>query len=215
VGAVAWDFALSDRLASAGGIKPESVSLLAVADAPECVADAHDAARLEKLVRAEFAYIWRLCRRLGLPKGDADDALQQVFLTASRRLHDVKPGSERAFLYGVAVNVAAKWRQAHARRREDLESSFEIFVAGLPNAEELLDQQAELRVLDALLDAMPDDLRTVFVLHEIEQQPAPRIAEALGIAAGTVASRLRRAREDFSARLARLRARRRFEGNRK
>lgn len=212
MGAAAWDFAFGDRLARAGGIKSEPVSHLAVADAPECVTDA---ARLEKLVRAEFAYIWRLCRRLGLPKGDADDALQQVFLTASRRLHDVKPGSERAFLYGVAVNVAAKWRQSHARRREDLEASFEIFVAGLPNAEELLNQQAELRVLDALLDAMPDDLRTVFVLHEIEQQPAPQIAEALGIAAGTVASRLRRAREDFSARLARLRARRRFDGDRR
>lgn len=191
------------------------MSILAVADAPECAADARDATRLEKLVRAEFAYIWRLCRRLGLPQGDADDALQQVFLAASRRLHDVKPGSERAFLYGVAVNVAAKWRQTHARRREDLEASFELIGAGAPSAEELLDQQAELRLLDALLDAMPDDLRSVFVLHEIEQQTAPQIAEALGIAPGTVASRLRRAREDFSARLARLQARRRFEGNRR
>ena len=191
-----------------------AVSHLAVADAPECAADARDTARLERVVRAEFAYIWRLCRRLGLPQGDADDALQQVFLTASRRLHDVKPGSERAFLYGVAVNVAAKWRETHARRREDLEASFDVFGAGLPSAEELLDHQAELRLLDALLDAMPGDLRSVFVLHEIEQQTAPQIAEALEIAVGTVASRLRRAREDFSARLARWRARRRFEGNR-
>jgi RNA polymerase sigma-70 factor (ECF subfamily) len=55
----------------------------------------------------------------------------------------------------------------------------------------------------------------VFVLHEIEQQTAPQIAEALGLALGTVASRLRRAREDFSARLARFQARRRFEGNRR
>jgi RNA polymerase sigma-70 factor (ECF subfamily) len=191
------------------------VSRLAVADASECAADVRVAERLERIVRAEFAYIWRLCRRLGLPKGDADDALQQVFLTASRRLHEVKPGSERAFLYGVAVNVAAKWRHAHARRREDLEGSFEVFMAGLPNPEELLDQQTELALLDALLDAMPDDLRTVFVLHEIEQQTAPQIAEALGIALGTVASRLRRAREDFSTRLARFRARRSFEGNRR
>jgi RNA polymerase sigma-70 factor (ECF subfamily) len=191
------------------------VSYLAVADAPERDADTRDAARLEHIVRAEFAYIWRLCRRLGLPEGDADDALQQVFLTASRRLADVKPGSERAFLYGVAVNVAARWRQTRARRREDLESSFEIFGAGLPSAEELLDHKAELRLLDALLDAMPDELRSVFVLHEIEQQTAPHIAEALGIAVGTVASRLRRAREDFSARLTRFRARRRFEGDRR
>jgi RNA polymerase sigma-70 factor (ECF subfamily) len=191
------------------------VSYLAVADAPESDADTRDAARLENIVRAEFAYIWRLCRRLGLPEGDADDALQQVFLAASRRLPDVKPGSERAFLYGVAVNVAARWRQTRARRREDLEGSFEIFGAGLPSAEELLDHKAELRLLDALLDAMPDDLRSVFVLHEIEQQTAPQIAEALGIAIGTVASRLRRAREDFSARLTRFRARRRFEGDRR
>src|SRR5687768_17165498 len=138
----------------------QAVSRLALAAAPECAADARDAARLEQLVRAEFAYIWRLCRRLGLPKGDADDALQQVFLTASRRLQDVKPGSERAFLYGVAVNVAARWRQTHARRREDLEASFDIFGSGLPSAEELLDHEADLRLLDALLDAMPDDLRS-------------------------------------------------------
>ncbi len=210
----ARDFAFGDRLAALREISPEAVSHLAVADAPECADGAGDTARLEQVVRAEFAYVWRLCRRLGLPQGDADDALQQVFLTASRRLHDVKPGSERAFLYGVALNVAARWRQTRARRREDLEASFEVFGAGAPNPEELLDHQSELALLDALLEAMPDELRIVFVLHEIEQQTTPRIAETLGLAVGTVASRLRRAREDFSARLARLRARRRFEGDR-
>jgi RNA polymerase sigma-70 factor (ECF subfamily) len=177
--------------------------------------DVQGSARLESLVRAEFAYIWRLCRRLGLPEGDAHDAIQQVFLTASRRLSDVKPGSERAFLYGIAVNVAAKWRETHARRREDLEGSFEVFETTLPSAEELIQQRAELRLLDALLDAMPEDLRVVFVLHEIEQQTSPQIAEALGIALGTVASRLRRARDDFASRITRLRASRRFEGDRR
>jgi len=191
------------------------VTNLALAAVRQTALEAGESARLEELVRAEFAYIWRLCRRLGLPAGDADDALQQVFLTASRRLREVRRGSERAFLYGVAVNVAAKWRQIHARRREDLQESFEVFDTGLPSAEALLDHQAELRLLDALLDAMPDDLRTVFVLHEIEQQTTAQIAEALGVAAGTVASRLRRAREDFSARLSRYRARCRFEGDRR
>jgi RNA polymerase sigma-70 factor (ECF subfamily) len=185
---------------------------LAVADSPESAQEAQDSARLEKLVRAELPYVWRLCRRLGLPAGDADDAIQQVFLTASRRLRDVREGSERAFLYGVAVNVAAKWRQSHLRRREDLKPSFDLVGGASPSAEELLDHQSELRLLDALLDSMPDDLRVVFVLHEIEQQTTPKIAEALGIAVGTVASRLRRAREDFAQRIARSRARRQFEG---
>jgi RNA polymerase sigma-70 factor (ECF subfamily) len=169
-------------------------------------------ARLEALVRAEFAYVWRLCRRLGLPEGDADDAAQQVFLTAARRLSDVRQGSERAFLYGVAVNVSAKWRQTHARRRETFDASFESIEAGLPSAEDLLTEESERRLLDALLDTMPHDLRTVFVLHEIEQQTAPQIAEVLGVPLGTARSRLRRAREDFAARLARFRARSQFEG---
>ena len=188
---------------------------LAVAEASDNAPEARESARLEELVRAEHAYIWRLCRRLGLPESDADDAIQQVFLTASRRLAEVTPGRERAFLYGVAVNVAARFREKHARRREELQESFEIFGSDLPSPEALLDHRAELRLLDAMLDAMPDDLRTVFVLHEIEQQTAPEIAAALGIALGTVASRLRRARDDFSARLSRFRARRRFEGDRR
>lgn len=169
-------------------------------------------ARLEALVRSEFAYVWRLCRRLGLPEGDADDAAQQVFITAARRVSDIRPGSERAFLYGVAVHVAAKWRNTHARRRETFDTSFESIEAALPSAEDLLTEESERRLLDALLDTMPDDLRTVFVLHEIEQQTAPQIAEVLGVPLGTAASRLRRAREDFAARLARFRARSRFEG---
>jgi RNA polymerase sigma-70 factor (ECF subfamily) len=169
-------------------------------------------ARVETLVRAEFAYVWRLCRRLGLPEGDADDAAQQVFLTAARRISDIRQGSERAFLYGVAVNVAAKWRKTHARRRETFDASFDSIAAALPSAEDLLTEESERRLLDALLDTMPDDLRTVFVLHEVEQQTAPQIAEVLGVPLGTAASRLRRDREDFAARLARFRARSQFQG---
>jgi RNA polymerase sigma-70 factor (ECF subfamily) len=147
-----------------------------------------------------------------LPEADADDAAQQVFITASRRAADIRPGSERAFLYGVTVNAAAKWRETRARRREEPETELERMEAALPSAEELLDRRNARVLLDALLDAMPLELRIVFVLYEIEQQTAPEIAEALEIPLGTVASRLRRAREDFAARLARLEARRRFGG---
>jgi RNA polymerase sigma-70 factor (ECF subfamily) len=191
------------------------VPSLAVAHPPEQASVAADAGRLNALVRAEFPYVWRLCRRLGLSESDADDAAQQVFLVAARRFADIRPGSERAFLYGVAVNAAAKVREARARRREDSDAALELFESGSPNAEELLDREGARRLLDRLLDSMPDDLRTVFVLYEIERQTTLEIAEVLAIPVGTAASRLRRAREDFSARLARLEARRRFEGARR
>jgi RNA polymerase sigma-70 factor (ECF subfamily) len=138
-----------------------------------------------------------------------------VFLATSRRLADVPAERERSFLYGVTFNVVAKWRHARLRRREESEEGVEQLEAPLPSAEELLDRRSELQLLDALLDAMPDDLRTVFVLHEIEEQSAPQIARLLEIPLGTAASRLRRAREDFQTRLVRWQARHRFEGGRR
>lgn len=191
------------------------VPSLAAVRAPEASADAADADRLGELVRTEFTYVWRLCRRLGLSESDADDAAQHVFIVASRRLADIRAGSERAFLYGVAVNAAAKLRQKRASLREESDASLEKLESTSPNAEELLEQRGARALLDLILDAMPDELRAVFVLYEIEQQTTAQIAEVLAIAPGTAASRLRRAREDFSDRLARLEARRRFEGARR
>ena len=51
---------------------------------------------------------------------------------------------------------------------------------------------------------MPVDLRTVFVLRELQELEGVEVAELLGIPLGTVASRLRRAHEDFRERVGRL-----------
>ena len=60
-------------------------------------------------------------------------------------------------------------------------------------------------VLDALLDGLDEDLRQVFVLYEIEDMTMAAIAELLKVPPGTVASRLRRAREQFQERASRFR----------
>lgn len=168
--------------------------------------------RLAGLVRAHYAFVWRLLRRLGLGEGDADDAAQQVFLAASGRLNAVETERERSFLYGVALNVGARARRSLGRRREEpLEAASER-VALEPNAEQLLERRQARALLDQLLDEMPEDLRVVFVLFELEELSTPQIAELCEIPIGTAASRLRRAREDFEERVARLEARRRFSG---
>jgi RNA polymerase sigma-70 factor (ECF subfamily) len=168
--------------------------------------------RLAGLVRAHYAFVWRLLRRLGLGEGDADDAAQQVFLAASGRLSSVEPERERSFLYGVALNVGARARRSFGRRREEpLEAASER-VAPEPNAEQLLERRQARALLDQLLDEMPEDLRVVFVLFELEELSTPQIAELCEIPVGTAASRLRRAREDFEERVARVEARRRFSG---
>jgi len=166
---------------------------------PESVADRPD---LEQLVLAHFQFIWRLLRRLGLPESDADDAAQQVFLIANGKLGQIRTGRERAFLYGCALHLAAKWRRQVARQRPD--PSLDEAAAGHPAAAEaaddLLERARARALLDAILGELPESLRSVFVLYEIEQLSTVEIAELLHLPRGTVASRLRRAREEFEKR---------------
>jgi RNA polymerase sigma-70 factor, ECF subfamily len=166
------------------------------------------AERLGALVRCHFAYVWRVLRRLGLPAGDADDVAQVVFLTASRRILDILPEAERAFLYKTAIHAAYKHRRTAERRREDPVEPCEAYPEPGPGPDELLDRRRARELLDAIVGAMPPDFRVVFVLYEIEGLTTTEIAELLGVPIGTVASRLRRARADFETRIARLEARR-------
>jgi RNA polymerase sigma-70 factor, ECF subfamily len=154
--------------------------------------------RVRGLVGGYYGFVWRALRRLGISAGEADDAAQQVFLTASRKLDAILPGSERPFLFQTALRVAADHRRARNRRREaDAEDDGTELADPRPGTDELLELKRAREELDSILDAMPIELRAVFVLFELEQTTMSDIAELLGVPAGTVASRLRRARESF------------------
>jgi len=157
-----------------------------------------------QFARQHFAFVWRVLRRLGLAPADADDAAQRVMMVATQRLDDIRPGQERAFLYRTSAFIAARERRGRQRRREKpgVELDGEAHPGGDPEA--LLVERRALERLDAVLGGMPDDLKAAFVLFEIEGLSKAEVAEALEIPAGTAASRLRRAREDFARRARRL-----------
>jgi RNA polymerase sigma-70 factor (ECF subfamily) len=156
--------------------------------------------RLKALVAGYYDFVWRALRRLGVGAGEADDGAQQVFLTASRKLDAIQAGSERPFLFQTALRVAADHRRARRRRREadgaDEVDGVEL-VDPRPGTDELVELRRARSKLDAILDAMPLELRAVFVLFELEQTTMADISKLLAVPAGTVASRLRRAREVF------------------
>jgi RNA polymerase sigma-70 factor, ECF subfamily len=160
-------------------------------------ADAEPGRRIASLVVNHHTLVWRCLRRLGVSESDADDASQQVFLVAHRRLSDIAPASERAFLLQTALRVAADFRRSQHRRREEGGHDLPALPDTTANPEELLDRNRARAMLDRALEAMPGDLRTVFVLFEIEEMTMAEISDAIDIPAGTVASRLRRAREVF------------------
>ncbi|MET0795173.1 MAG: sigma-70 family RNA polymerase sigma factor [Polyangiaceae bacterium] len=162
--------------------------------------------RARALVNQHFDFLWRLLRRLGVPEADVDDAAQQVFIVATRRLTEVPTGSERTFLYGTALRTAATIRRGMRRRRRWIENVTVDAVSLEHTPHEALERRQALSLLDEVLSGLDDELREVFVLCEIEELSALQVAAIAKIPAGTVASRLRRARQAFAARLARLKA---------
>jgi RNA polymerase sigma-70 factor (ECF subfamily) len=155
--------------------------------------------RLRACVTAHLAAVWRMLRRNGVPAADADDASQKVFLVLSRKLKDVQPGRELPFLLRTAVLVASDVRRTHRRQREVSDPAPEAHSSILPGPEGELLQREALSQLDAILAAMEESLRATFVLYELEEMTMAAIAETLEIPLGTVASRLRRARDRFES----------------
>jgi RNA polymerase sigma-70 factor, ECF subfamily len=183
-------------LASTRTAERPAESQSAITPGPDAEAES-TRVRLQALVASHHAFAWRTLRRLGVPEHDVDDAVQDAFLGAARRLGTVTVGREGAYLFGIVLRVAANRRRATARSREQLDDEVGGQEAPDPNAEQLLDHKRYRQLLDDILDGMELPLRSVFILHELDDFEMPEIAEMLEIPVGTVASRLRRARELF------------------
>jgi RNA polymerase sigma-70 factor (ECF subfamily) len=157
-------------------------------------------ARFRRMVAEQFDFIWRALRGLGVSPSSVDDAAQQVFLVAAQKMNAIEEGSERSFLFSTARGVAANARRARARNRELADDETLTAQADTaPDPEELTASKRAREVLDAILASLPEDVRSVFILYELEGMTMAEIAETCDLPSGTVASRLRRAREEFQA----------------
>jgi RNA polymerase sigma-70 factor (ECF subfamily) len=165
--------------------------------------------RLREMFERHFDFVWRSLRRLGLPDDRADDAAQQVFMIASRKLDAIRLGSERSFLIGTAMRVASDIRRSAPYRNEIAQADPAAGLEDPGRPDDLLDQRRARALLENVLDSMELDLRVVFVLFEIEELTTAEIASLLDIPQGTVASRLRRARAAFEARVEELQSKNR------
>ena len=161
---------------------------------------------IRTLVDEHFGFIARSVRRLGVPEVDVDDASQQVFLVAAHKLDRIDPGNEKAFLFGIALRVASEARRARRRRtvREGAAAA-EATTSVSETPEQIAANRQARALLDEILDAMPENVRAVFMLFELEEMTMAEIAKVLDVPPGSVASRLRRGRELFHSEAARRR----------
>ncbi len=156
---------------------------------------------------AHFDFVARSLRHLGVHDAALDDTAQEVFLVVHRRLAAFDhAASIRSWLFAIAINVARDHRRA-VRRKGGHAPLPEEIVDHAPGPHDALARTEGLRLLDALLGELDDDRRAVFLMVDYEQMSVPEVAAALGANVNTIYTRLRAARLDFNAALARHRAR--------
>jgi RNA polymerase sigma factor (sigma-70 family) len=158
----------------------------------------HDNAALNVLIERHASLVWGVCHRILRHHDDALDAFQATFLVLIRKAATVSPREMLAsWLHGVARQTSIRLRATRAKQgwREMQKTQF-------PHPEFEMPDDELLTLLDRELDRLPERLRTVIVLCELEGRTRKEVARQLGCPEGTVASRLVRARALLAKRFA-------------
>jgi RNA polymerase sigma-70 factor (ECF subfamily) len=198
------------RIAVGVGEMPLEAQALTAAGQERALVDScrsGDPAAFARLVRLHEAMVFSLSARLLGDTEEARDIAQEVFLQVYRQLGRFEGRSTlKTWIYRITVNQCHNrrrfWQRRHRDREEGLEAvSVETAARGgsSPYDEARRGERAQ-RVQAALLD-LSFEHRAVLVLREVEGLTCEEVAEALRIPAGTVKSRLSRAREAMRLRL--------------
>jgi RNA polymerase sigma-70 factor, ECF subfamily len=202
-----------DLVKNAGAIGWSEVDSHEAALIARCAAGDDDACT--ELVSVHQRMVFTLALNL---LGDRDEALdlsQEVFLRVFRTLASFRAQSAlRTWIYRIVINQARNrqrwWRRRHRSEQVSLDQHLQQFGDMESKGDVLPDRllaskEAAGRIWQAM-DRLPFDQRTALILREIDGLRYEEIAFTLGIAVGTVKSRLTRARQALRAELLGLRA---------
>jgi len=170
-------------------VDPDEAQLLARAQRGHLFA-------FEEIVRRYQRRVYAVALRIVRRHDVADDVAQEAFVRAHRNLN--RFDTARPFgpwICRITANLALNHLRSPRSREQELPEGHAERASERPDPlGELLDDEAR-RVLDRALGELPAEQRAVFVMRVMEDLSYREIADALGIAQGTVMSRLFRARE--------------------
>ncbi|MCB9742000.1 MAG: sigma-70 family RNA polymerase sigma factor [Alphaproteobacteria bacterium] len=160
-------------------------------------AAAGDRAARAEILAEHGPRVWGLCRRLS---PHPEDCYQEIWARIFDRLHRFDPDGAASLGTWIGTLAHRALIDRHRRRRARGEAlPLGERAAEGPGVEELLHAHGRAARLERALQGLPEGQRRVLVLHHIEGLGLSEIAEAEGVAVGTIKSRLHRGR----ARLAR------------
>ena len=159
--------------------------------------DAAEHTRFEQLVLCHIDAAHNLARYLTGNAVDADDVVQETFLRALRHFHGFAGQDARPWLLVIVRNVSYDFLRKNRRERfvsvDDVPET--TTALSVESAAHAVDQQLDWARVEVAMQQLPDEFREVIVLREIEGLSYAEIGEVTGVAAGTVMSRLSRARK--------------------
>lgn len=155
-----------------------------------------------QVYQRELDYLIGSLRRLGVPYPDIEDVLHEVFLVMLTRWNDYdRTRPIRPWLFGIAFRVASSQRRKGTR--ELLSDEYEAEDQRRGPDENVAASQGRALLLKAL-NHVPLERRAVLIMHEVDETSMRDIAQQLSIPLFTAYSRLRKARQELDAALARL-----------
>jgi RNA polymerase sigma-70 factor (ECF subfamily) len=174
-----------------------------------CAARDEDAC--SELVGEHQRMVYQLSLNLLGDHNEALDLSQEVFLRVFRTIHGFRGQSAlRTWIYRIVVNQARNrqrwWRRRHKSQQISLDEHLRAFgdfpeQTDTASPDRMLGRKELAERLRTALEELPFDQRTAIVLREIDGLSYEEIGFSLGIAVGTVKSRLARAREALRAQL--------------
>jgi RNA polymerase sigma-70 factor (ECF subfamily) len=162
-----------------------------------------DAGAFEELYRAHAGRLYSLILRMSGSAHDAEDLLQEVFLTAHRKLGSFRGESTLGtWLYRLAMNHCLDFLRGRQIRMARATDSLDADGVAEPAAPGPLVPSAITRLdLERAIAELPAGCRTAFVLHDVEGLEHREIAKVLGVSEGTSKSQVHKARMKLRAAL--------------
>jgi RNA polymerase sigma-70 factor (ECF subfamily) len=166
------------------------------------------APEFDVIYRAEFGYVWRTLRRLGVAERDVEDLTHDLFVIVSRRIDEYDPARPlRPWLFGIAFRLASQDRRRARHRVEISSADIEGPDAG-PSAADLLEAHEQRQLVLDCLQELDLSQRAAMILVDIDGESPNDVAAALGAPLATIYSRLRLGRARFVAAVRRAKLRR-------
>jgi RNA polymerase sigma-70 factor (ECF subfamily) len=160
-----------------------------------------DGRAFEDLARRDERALYRHAARMVGPGPDAEDVVQDAFLSAWKSIRSFEGTSFRAWLFRIVTNRALDRIRSRKRRAElplepavDEEVTWAEPAAPGPDLAEIASGREALRIVEEALELVPEEQRAALLLRDVEGFAYEEIAIMTNAEIGTVKSRIHRAR---------------------